>query len=916
MEKSILISEIPLTQEQHQTNRTIEEVLDIETGEIIFAEDFFAQEESIVISARNTLELSIQSDIPKYKCIYCEQKVKISGKRIFDRKVTVYFFAHFKDSDDCPIKTSSGLNLEKVLAKKYHGLKESEKHIELKNFIAEQLEGEISIAKGVQNVYIEKVVKNSDISENWRKPDVKAKLNEKSLVFELQLSTTFLSVVIGRESFYRKHQIFLIWVFGGLELDGDWQKLMEKDIYYAHKRNVFVLDNEAQKMSKEKGELVLHCFWQTPLIVNGKVEITWHKKFITLEDLTYDNESYDVYYYNSDKDFYDIADPKQKAIIDAWDKAKEERWDKILARIKDRSLSVEQQEKLLKRQELQEQVLLKKYENGEFAPTRFEQDGKWGYKVKNHVVIEPQFTSVGAFKDGIAIVKNLHKEKIVINLRGDKIIYLGEVKVLDISRYNEFYFLINIEWHKNDYIGRFSRIKIIKKVEEKKFFNLNGDVYSLETPFCEGTANVVFKGITGLINEMGIHLIDTIIPLNSDVNKIKIMGLWGLNTLDGKEIISCQFDKMDELTNGKIRAKRNNKYGFIDEYGNTIIPFECDEIEDFIDGKVKAKKNNKWGFINEMNQILILFEFDEVKDFIKGRAEACKNGKWGFIDQKGNIKIEAVLSIKKDLVKIKKMGFWGLCSLNGIEVGECEYDEIEEFSDGKIKVKKNSNYGHINEKGEIINPVIFTNQMINKVSNTKIIDDIEVYESVSEGFVIPSLRYLSNASTLAFFKKNTIKAKIIDRANFGIFLYVNPEISKGLLHNSEIYNAKYKLNDSKFSIGNIIDVYIKDLQIYSNIADRISFSLPHFKNSIDTIFEELKKLEGTIVEGKITNIKEFGLFVQVCENAVGLIHVSNLKRNGFQTKSLEMTFTKGHSLNVVIISVNVENKKIELGYIK
>ena len=48
---------------------------------------------------------------------------------------------------------------------------------------------------------------------NWRKPDVIAKYNNLNIVFELQLSTTFISVVVQRDIFYRLNDYFIIWVF-------------------------------------------------------------------------------------------------------------------------------------------------------------------------------------------------------------------------------------------------------------------------------------------------------------------------------------------------------------------------------------------------------------------------------------------------------------------------------------------------------------------------------------------------------------------------------------------------------------------------------------------------------------------------------------------------------------------------------
>ena len=67
MKENILNNNLEFSENDYVTQRTIEEVLDVETGEIVFAEEFFKQDEAIIIAARHVLELSIQSDIPKYK---------------------------------------------------------------------------------------------------------------------------------------------------------------------------------------------------------------------------------------------------------------------------------------------------------------------------------------------------------------------------------------------------------------------------------------------------------------------------------------------------------------------------------------------------------------------------------------------------------------------------------------------------------------------------------------------------------------------------------------------------------------------------------------------------------------------------------------------------------------------------------
>ena len=193
-------------------SRTIEEVFDKKEGVFIKSSEFFKQSEGELVSWRRTLEESILIGQPRLVCSHCDQMVKLLGRRTERGKIA--FFAHLHDSDDCDIKTTgSPMSKEEILAKKYGKIRESERHMRLKGFIAEMLSTPRSVDAGVSNVEIEKTVKSNLPYLNWRKPDVMADYKGKKIVFELQLSTTFLGVVVDRDIFYRLNNYFIIWVF-------------------------------------------------------------------------------------------------------------------------------------------------------------------------------------------------------------------------------------------------------------------------------------------------------------------------------------------------------------------------------------------------------------------------------------------------------------------------------------------------------------------------------------------------------------------------------------------------------------------------------------------------------------------------------------------------------------------------------
>lgn len=288
--------------------RTIEDVLDLETGEEVHASDFFNKPESEIFEARKNQERAIQGKEVQNKlvCYYCKQIIKIKGKPIGEGSKILHF-SHFKDTSDCHIKTNGKYTKEEVQRIKYNGAKESLMHISLKTFIAHALKENEITDKGAKEIKVEEVFKDVSISKEWKKPDVQCIYTDKKLVFEIQLSTTFLSVIVQREEFYRAHKTFILWVFRNFDLQEDLQKFTQKDIIYSNNRNAFVLTDHAKALSDEREDLIFLCHYQVPKIQNKEIAFNWESKYISLSELTFDANTYKVYYFDSDKEFIKLS---------------------------------------------------------------------------------------------------------------------------------------------------------------------------------------------------------------------------------------------------------------------------------------------------------------------------------------------------------------------------------------------------------------------------------------------------------------------------------------------------------------------------------------------------------------------------------------------------------------------------------
>jgi competence CoiA-like predicted nuclease len=279
--------------------RTIETILNLDTGEQIEVDDLFRDQhtrEAEIFQLRTKIEKDLQSNTVELVCIYCKQPVAVRGRS--DREQAKhFFFVHPYKSSPCIIKTGERLSEEQVRCIKYNGEKESVLHDNLKRLLGYY----VGLDPDTAEVKIDQVYRDRAISDKWRKPDVLAYHKFGKIAFELQLSTTFLSVIVGRTIFYQQSGIFLIWIFPNFSLISDQQKFTQKDVFYNNRLNVYVFDAAAQAISKASSKLMLTCFYREYYLEAEKILSRWNHVAIELNDLVFNSDSNEVYYYDADK---------------------------------------------------------------------------------------------------------------------------------------------------------------------------------------------------------------------------------------------------------------------------------------------------------------------------------------------------------------------------------------------------------------------------------------------------------------------------------------------------------------------------------------------------------------------------------------------------------------------------------------
>jgi small subunit ribosomal protein S1 len=152
------------------------------------------------------------------------------------------------------------------------------------------------------------------------------------------------------------------------------------------------------------------------------------------------------------------------------------------------------------------------------------------------------------------------------------------------------------------------------------------------------------------------------------------------------------------------------------------------------------------------------------------------------------------------------------------------------------------------------------------------------------------------------------KGTVTNIADYGAFVELEPGV-EGLIHVSEMSWTKKNVHPGKIvSTSQQVDVQI--LEVDPN-KRRISLGLKQTQdNPWDTFLASHPK--GSVVEGPIRNITEFGLFVGLDGGVDGMVHLSDLDWNRSGDEAIK-DYKKGDTVRAQVLDVDPTKERISLG---
>jgi small subunit ribosomal protein S1 len=150
--------------------------------------------------------------------------------------------------------------------------------------------------------------------------------------------------------------------------------------------------------------------------------------------------------------------------------------------------------------------------------------------------------------------------------------------------------------------------------------------------------------------------------------------------------------------------------------------------------------------------------------------------------------------------------------------------------------------------------------------------------------------------------------RVVSITDYGAFVELEPGV-EGLIHVSEMtWSRRLKHPSKVVKVGDQVEAVVLGVQPKER---RISLGIKQLEPDPWTTVESRYSI-GSVVEGRVRKLADFGAFVEIEEGIDGLVHVSDLS----WTKSVKNpaeVLKKGQMVQAVILSIDARNRRLSLG---
>ncbi len=277
-----------------------------------------------------------------------------------------------------------------------------------------------------------------------------------------------------------------------------------------------------------------------------------------------------------------------------------------------------------------------------------------------------------------------------------------------------------------------------------------------------------------------------------------------------------------------------------------------------------------------------------------------------FNKKRGNIVLSRRVLLEKERAELKETTLEKLREnqiVEGIVKNLTEYGAFIDLGgiDGLLHITDMS-WGRVNHPSELF--------QVGDHVRVKVLKFNPETERVSLGLKQISEDPWTHASE-KYVPGTVVRGKVVSLKDYGAFIELEEGI-EGLVHISEMsWTRRVKHPSKMVAVGDTVEAVVLDVDPKNN---RISLGMKQLEpNPYDQLRE--KYPPGTVVKGKVRNIADFGIFVEIEEGIDGLVHISDMSWTQRIKHPSEM-FQKGDDVEAAVLNIDNsdgEKPKISLG---
>jgi small subunit ribosomal protein S1 len=271
--------------------------------------------------------------------------------------------------------------------------------------------------------------------------------------------------------------------------------------------------------------------------------------------------------------------------------------------------------------------------------------------------------------------------------------------------------------------------------------------------------------------------------------------------------------------------------------------------------------------------------------------------------RRGNVVVSRKLALEEELHTRKQSTLEQLhegAVITGVVKNLTDYGAFIDLGgiDGLLHVSDMS-YGRVNHPSEVVNVGDEVSVKVLKFDRERERVSLGLKEMLPDPWESVAERYPPNSRVVG---------RVVSITDYGAFVELEPGV-EALIHISEMTWSRRMKHPSKLvKPGDQVEAVVLAVQPKDR---RISLGIKQLEPDPWTTVEQRYSV-GSVVEGRVRKLTDFGAFIEIEEGIDGLVHISDLSWTK-RIKHPSEILKKGQLVQAVVLHINASQRRLSLG---